>query len=94
VVCISTDDVLFAFCVSPLYEAVSDADPNGSLVVTRVAVAVESSLPVPRVVVPFLNVTVPVGPLGALELTFAVRVTLCPTKEGFDDEVKPVAVLL
>ena len=86
--------MLLAFSVSPPYDAVSDADPKGSLVVVSVAVAVESSLPVPRVVVPFLNVTVPVGPLGALELTVAVRVTLCPTKEGFDDEVKPVAVLL
>ena len=42
-VCISTVEVLFAFCVSPPYDAVSDADPNGNLVVTNVAVAVESS---------------------------------------------------
>jgi hypothetical protein len=46
----------------------------------------------PRDVVPFMNVTVPVGPLGEAELTFAVRVTDCPCSEGFGLEVRVVVV--
>ena len=52
-------------------------------------------VPVPSVVLPSLNVTVPVGvPLaGAAAVTVAVKVTDCPKTEGFADEVTPVVLL-
>jgi hypothetical protein len=63
--------------------------------VLNVAVPVVSRTPLPNTVEPYLNVTVPVG-VPALELTTAVNVTVCPTVEGFGDElnVMTVAVLL
>jgi len=54
--------------------------PTGSVVVVRVAVPVPFSVPVPRVVVPLRNDTVPVGTAVVPEggATTAVRVTLLP----------------
>ena len=48
----------------------------------------------PRVVGPSLKVTLPVGvpAPGATALTFAVKVTDCPTIAGFFDDVSVVAV--
>ena len=45
----------------------------------------------PKVAVPFLNVTVPVG-VPTPELTVAVNVTACPNVDGFNDEVTFVEV--
>lgn len=52
-------------------------------------------VPVPSVVAPSLNVTVPVGvPLpGATTAMVAVNVTDCPKTDGFADEMTIVVVL-
>ena len=52
------------------------------------------SVPVPSVAAPSLNVTVPdAGPPGeGLPPTMDVKVTGCPTLEGFTDELSEVAV--
>ena len=51
-------------------------------------------VPVPSKVGPLLNVTVsPSGMLPAVEVTVAVKVTACPTVEGFKLEDKVVVVL-
>ena len=50
-------------------------------------------VPVPSKVGPLLNVTVsPSGMLPAVEVTVAVKVTACPTVEGFKLEDKLVVV--
>ena len=49
---------------------------------------------VAMVVVPFRNVTVPVGVPSNCGVTVAVRVTACPALDGFKDEAKVVVVLL
>lgn len=43
----------------------------------------------PKGVVPFLNVTVPVG-VPTVALTVAVTVTVWPLADGFGDEVRAV----
>lgn len=48
------------------------------------------SVPVPRVVVPSRNATVPVGVPTAV--TVAVKVTVCPAVEGFSEEATAVVV--
>lgn len=64
----------------PLYCAVTLLVPAGSVVVVKVAAPEAFSMPVPRVAVPFRNVTVPVGVVATPEedATVAVRVTLPP----------------
>src|SRR5439155_15144333 len=49
------------------------------------------SVPVPSVVVPSENVTVPVG-VPELALTVAVKVTDCPKTDGFAFEARAVVV--
>jgi len=51
------------------------------------------SLTLPMVVVPFLNVTVPVGVPLYFGTTVAVKVTHCPTFEGFTDETRVVVLV-
>src|SRR5437867_8878683 len=55
----------------------------------------ELSVPLPRLVAPSLNVTVPVGvPVaGATALTVAVKNTVWPDTEGLSDEETVVVVL-
>ena len=48
--------------------------------------------PVPSVVVPSLNVTVPVGVPAVEDFTVAVKVTELPKVEGFNEEVTEVEV--
>ena len=69
-------------------------DPTLSVEVANVATPLASSVPVPKVVAPSLNVTVPAGvPVpGAVALTVAVKVTLCPNTLGLDDDVSAVVV--
>ena len=64
--------------------------------VTIVALPVPSSVPVPTVVAPSLNVTVPVGipAPGDVAVTVAVRVTDWPKTVGFAEEVTVVEVLV
>jgi hypothetical protein len=67
--------------------------PATSVLAVMVAVPLER-VPVPSTVVPFLNVTVsPSGMLPEVEVTVAVKVTACPTVEGFELEDKVVVVL-
>jgi len=53
-----------------------------------------ATVPVPRVVEPSKNVTVPVGDPapGAVTLMWAVKVTLCPLIEGFCELLSVVEV--
>jgi hypothetical protein len=56
-----------------------ESDPAGRVVVLKVAMPLAFSVAVPRVVVPFRNVTVPVGIFVLVwEPTVAVSVTLWP----------------
>lgn len=50
-------------------------------------------VPVPRVVEPSLNVTVPVG-VPPLPLAWAVKVTDVPEVDGFNEEVTVVVVVV
>jgi len=50
-----------------------------------------SSVPVPMLVFPSKNVTVPVGTPPAPE-TVAVKVTACPNADGFADEARVVVL--
>jgi hypothetical protein len=43
---------------------------------------------VPKVALPSLNVTLPVGVPDVVEVTVAAKVTACPIIEGFCDEPK------
>jgi hypothetical protein len=71
-------DVLAAYLVFPLYVTVMDAVPTANVLVAKVA-APPLSVPFPRVFVPALNVTVPVGvPLLEGSTTVAVKVIVCP----------------
>jgi hypothetical protein len=47
------------------------------------------SIPVPRVVVPSVNVTVPVG-VPPVPVTVAVKVTCWPSVDGFGEEMRLV----
>jgi hypothetical protein len=47
---------------------------------------------VPRTVVPFLKVTVPVGVPDAVDVTFAVNLTNWPNSAGFKEDVNAVVV--
>src|SRR5438128_11549180 len=59
--------------------------PTAREAVVSVAMPKESSAPVPRLVAPSRNVTVPVG-MRAGELTVAVKVTGWPKVDGFAEE--------
>jgi hypothetical protein len=59
--------------------------------VVNVAVPPVPSVPVPKMVLNFLNVTVPVGALEE-QFTVAVKTILCPNNAGFADDVKLVVV--
>jgi hypothetical protein len=77
VTALEVDETKFA---SPPYEAVIEAMPTGSVVIERVAIPLPFKVPVPRAVVPFRKVTVPVGTVvfPAGPATDAVKVTLVP----------------
>ena len=68
--------------------------PTESASVAKVATPPASSVPVPSVVAPSLNVTVPVGvPVpGGDGATVAVKVTDWPNFEGLAEEVSAVVV--
>jgi len=71
---VSTEDVLPLYFVLPPYEAVIECEPAASFGLLKVACPL-LSVPVPRVVPPSLNVTVPVAKKG---VTIAVNVTELP----------------
>jgi hypothetical protein len=80
--------------LSPPYVAVIECDPTLKEDVANVACPDPSSVPVPRVVAPSLNVTIPVGvPLpGEFTVTVAVNVTNWLNAEGFAPELTAVVV--
>ena len=90
-ICVRSDDLLLEKSGNPAYTAAIVCEPTDSDEVVSVACPDPSVVPVPNVVAPSLNVTVPVG-IPAPEVTVAVKVTLCPLVEGFGDEVSDVLV--
>ena len=92
--CVSTDVVDPAKLEFPPYTAVIECDPVLKDDVANVAWPLPFREPVPNVVAPSMNVTVPVGtvvfPLGPA--TVAVNVTCCPAVDGFCDDVTAVVV--
>ena len=91
--CDTALDVLPSKLLLPPYTAVMLCDPSASAEVENVATPPESE-PVPIVVEPSLNVTVPVAvpAPGALTATVAVNVTDSPTTDGFCDDASDVLV--
>lgn len=63
-----------------------ECEPAARVVVAKVAL-LALMVPVPRVVVPSLNVTVPVAAAGVI---VAVKVTDAPNVDGFNDEANAV----
>ena len=74
-VCVRGADVLPAKLASPPYTAVIEWVPTVSAVVANVAIAEPFSVPVPSVLAPSLNVTVPVGVPAEVDVTVAVNIT-------------------
>src|SRR6516164_2025800 len=69
--------------------------PTDSAEVGNVAIPLLSSVSVPSVVLPSVNVTVPVGvPDPEVGLTVAVNVTFCPATDVPADEVTAVVVFV
>ena len=70
------------------YAAVTKWLPIASTEVVNVAIPEPSKVPVPSVVNPSMNVTVPVGipEPGASEMTVAVNVTDWPNTDGLAEE--------
>ena len=84
--------MLGALLTSPEYAAVMARAPAGREAVPAVVLKVARpplSVPVPSVVAPSLNVTVPVADDGK---TVAVKATDCPKVEGFGVAVTVVVV--
>ena len=84
------DEVLLALPVSPPYEAVRLCAPEVVNVVEYVALP-KLIWAEPRVVVPSLNVTVP---MGLEPVTVAVKTTVCPTKAGLGLAASEVDVVV
>src|SRR5947208_2135752 len=91
---VSVLEVLPLKVAPPPYDAVIGCAPTASVLVTNVAWPEAFRVPVPRVVGPSLNVTVPVGVPAPLVFAFtvAVKVTGCPDTDGLIEETTPVVV--
>jgi hypothetical protein len=91
--CDSTADVLVAKFVPPPYTAVIECVPSASVEIANV-VFLLLSVPVPSVVLPSLNVTVPAGlpAPGAIGVTVAVNVTVSPLMDGFNEDTTEIEV--
>ena len=86
----SVAEVLPANFESPPYAAVIECTALLKVEIVNVADALEFREPVPKVVLPSLNVTVPVGVPDVAGFTLAVNVTLWPNVEGLIEEVSVV----
>ncbi len=85
-------EVLAAKLPSPAKAAVIELDPVFRDEVVRLAMPLDKGA-APKTVVPALKVTrSPSGGTPKLELTVAVRMTGCPIRIGFADELIPVVV--
>jgi hypothetical protein len=93
-VCVTTPEVLVLKLLSPPYTAVMLCADTESADVAKV-VEPPLKVPVPIVLTPSLNVTVPEGvpDPGATGLTVAVKVTVWPDTEGLADELSAVVLL-
>jgi capsular polysaccharide biosynthesis protein len=76
---------------SPPYAAVIMCEPTANAAVVNVATPEPLSVPVPRVVPPSLNVTVPVG-VPEVPVTVALNVTGAPESDGFTLDISVVIV--
>jgi hypothetical protein len=85
-------DVLLTKLLVVPYTALMLCFPLVRLDVLKVAVPVESSVPVPNVALPALKLTVPLGVTPVDELTDAVNTTGWPTVDGFGLELSVVTV--
>src|SRR5205814_562825 len=90
----STADVLVMKLTSPAYTAVMLWLPTDKVEVVKTA-SPPLSVPVPSVVAPSLNVTVPVAvpEPGRFAATAAVKMTAWPGVAGFTDEVRVTVVV-
>ena len=79
-VCVSVAEVLPRRSVSPEYRALIACDPTASDPIEKLACPPLTGC-VPRTTFPSRNVTDPVG--DPTDVTVAVKVTSCPTLEGF-----------
>ncbi len=69
-------------------------DPVGRLLLVKLAIPEESTVPVPTSVFPLKKLTVPAGvPVGA-GITVAVMVTACPAKAGLGATESVVSVAI
>jgi hypothetical protein len=75
----------------PSYSAVIESVPAANFVVVKLATP-PLSVAVPRLAVPFLNVTRPVGVPLNCGATVAVNVTGCPTTDGLSELTRPVVL--
>src|SRR5579872_153561 len=91
---VRTEEVLPVKLVLPPSTAVMECDPTVRVEVVKVALPLPSRVPVPKVELPFLKVTVPLGtPLpGAVAVTGAVKVTGWLKTDGLADELTAVVV--
>ena len=84
-ICVNPPDPLAPKLVSPPYAAVIVCDPSASALVEHCACAApfNATLTHPEISTPpSLNVIVPVGEMGALAFTVAVKVIVCPARAG------------
>jgi hypothetical protein len=88
--CVSEVEVLVAKFESPSYAAMSEWEPTLSELVVKLATP-RLSVPVPMIVEPSKNSTCPVG-VPLWEVTSAVNTTIALEYEGFNDEIRSVAV--
>ena len=86
-------DVLVTSFVDPPYTAVMECVPTDKFLVVKVATP-PLSLPVPSVVEPSVNVTVPVGvpKPGDVAVTVAAKLTDWPNTDGLADDASTVVV--
>jgi len=89
---LSADEVLPAKFASPPYTAVIECEPAVSAVVVNVACALPLRAPVPSVVAPSMNVTVPLGVPEPLGVTVAVSITDWPKTDGLTEDTTEVVV--
>jgi hypothetical protein len=90
--CVSAAEVLVANVPSPLYLAVMECGPAVSALVENVAMPPLMATALPSCVAPSKKLSVPVRVPAVLEVAVAVNVTLCPTGDGFSEEVTAVVV--
>ena len=89
--------MLVLLVVSPAYTAVILLAATLVMIAEYVSVRVSPAplkVPVPKVVVPFLNVTLPVGPVPDAATTVAVKTSAVPTATGFAAAATVVVVVM